>query len=56
MGVMRDASESHGDGGVTAWNAAGADVRMTREQIAEAQRLSRELKYLFFATPATCPG
>ena len=39
---MRDASESHRDGGVTAWNETGADVRMTREQIAEGQRLSRE--------------
>jgi hypothetical protein len=39
---MRDASESHGDGGVTAWNETGADERMTREQIAEAQRMSRE--------------
>ena len=39
---MRDASESHGDGGVTARNATGADVRMTREQIGEAQRMSRE--------------
>jgi hypothetical protein len=39
---MRDASESHGDGGVTAWNETDADVRMTREQIAEAQRMSRE--------------
>ena len=33
---------SHGDGGVTAWNETDADVRMTREQITEAQRLSRE--------------
>ena len=39
---MCDASESHRDGGVTPWNETGADVRMTPEQIAEAQRLSRE--------------
>ena len=39
---MRDASESHRAGGVTAWNETGADVRMTRAQIAESQRLSRE--------------
>ena len=39
---MRDASESHGDGGVTAWNETDADVRMTREQIAEAQWMSCE--------------
>jgi hypothetical protein len=39
---MRDASESHGDGGVTAWNETGADVQMTREQIAEGQRMSSE--------------
>jgi hypothetical protein len=28
--------------GVTAWNETGADVRITRAQIAEAQRLSTE--------------
>jgi len=39
---MRDASESHGDGAVTGWNETGADVLMTREQIGEAQRMSRE--------------
>jgi hypothetical protein len=42
MGVLRDASESHGDGGVNAWNETGADVRMTREQIEEVQWMSRE--------------
>ena len=39
---MRDASESHRDDGVTAWNETSTDVRMTRAQIAEAQRLSTE--------------